>query len=132
MDRSLSDETYDARESQQDNHESGIDGSDTNTVSEKPADAGDAGDADQETNELIDERASTHGDIHETFPAIARAWEAYLGGTHDSDIYLSADNVADMMVLLKLMRKAGGQYHPDHYDDAQAYAEIGDRLAQEM
>jgi len=86
---------------------------------------------DDSTEELIEERSETHGDIEDTFPAIAEAWSAYLRAAHDADIVLSGDEVADLMVLLKLLRKASGGYHADHYDDAKAYAGIGDRLARQ-
>lgn len=68
-------------------------------------------------------RARTHGDKHETFATIARLWSAYVG------VSISAEDVAHMMVLLKIARTQGGQHNLDDYVDMCGYAACAGEIA---
>jgi hypothetical protein len=47
-------------------------------------------------------------------------WTAYL----DREVVITAEDVAWMMVLLKMARSGADGYHEDNYIDAAAYAAI--------
>jgi len=64
---------------------------------------------------MMGPRMTTHGDPRVTLGRIAGMWSAYIG----TDI--SAADVAQMMVLVKIARSKGG-YDRDHYLDAIAYS----------
>lgn len=72
----------------------------------------------------LGEREATHGDVAETHERIAELWGAYLG------LPISPEDVAWMMLLLKAARAGNGQFNPDNYVDAAAYAGIAGHLAQ--
>lgn len=69
------------------------------------------------------DRAATHGDKVQNHQNIARLWTAYLQNQGSS--VLSAEDVACMMVLLKIARTQLGDFNPDDYVDAAGYAAIG-------
>ena len=63
---------------------------------------------------MMGPRMTTHGDPAVTLGRIAKMWSGYIG----TDI--SAADVAQMMVLVKIARTRGG-YDRDHFLDAIAY-----------
>lgn len=74
-------------------------------------------------------RASTHGDKERSFAAIGMMWTAYLCSRKDSSgTTVSAYDVAQMMVLLKIMRAAQGTAVRDHFVDAAGYAAIAGEI----
>jgi len=73
--------------------------------------------------ETIANRNGSHGDPIENHDHIAALWTAYLGEVLNRD--LRGDEVADMMILLKLSRKQVGGMDLDHYRDSIGYAAIG-------
>ena len=68
-------------------------------------------------------RAATHGDKFENHSNIAALWTGYL------DVSITARDVANMMVLLKIARTKAGEHNPDDYLDAVGYAAIAGELA---
>ena len=78
-----------------------------------------------EAAETVYERPDQHGEPEDSFHRIARMWDAYLGPGNTS---VDAEDVANMMVLLKVARNAEGHYHEDNYVDIAGYAENGARL----
>jgi hypothetical protein len=76
----------------------------------------------EEAIKTVYDRPDTHGEPEDSFDRIAVMWEAYL------DTTVSAADVANLMVLLKVARNAEGHYHEDNYTDIAGYAENGARL----
>lgn len=73
---------------------------------------------------ILEERASTHGDFKDNFRTIARFWSEYL----QLEGELSGKQVADMMILLKISRSMGGKDHEDDWLDKMGYANLGGQL----
>ena len=71
------------------------------------------------------DRNRQHGSIEGVHQKIADLWGAYLG------VEVSAQDVAAMMVLLKIGRTRNGKANPDDWVDAAGYAGIGGQLADE-
>lgn len=87
-----------------------------------------AGELASEVGSVIADRNGTHGDPVENHNHIADLFNAYLGvGDDEHDVLrrpLRGDEVADMMILLKLSRKHVGGMDLDHYRDSIGYAAI--------
>lgn len=73
----------------------------------------------------LDERGKTHGDVRELFATVANLWTEYIGRG------ISAQEVACMMVLLKIARTLHGSNNPDDWLDAVGYCALGGELAEE-
>ena len=73
------------------------------------------------------DRRETHGDFKHNFAAIASLWNGYLQAQHLRP--LGAEDVAHMMVLLKIARTLRGAHNNDDYVDAIGYAMIAAGLA---
>jgi len=71
------------------------------------------------------DRAETHGDMRENFERIASLWSAYLGAD------ISAIDVGQMMILLKMARAKSGTLHADHFIDQAGYAACTGQIATE-
>lgn len=69
------------------------------------------------------EREATHGNKFDNHSNIAALWTGYL------DHVVTAKDVANMMVLLKVARTKTGSHNPDDYVDAVGYAAIAGELA---
>nr|DAE29756.1 MAG TPA: hypothetical protein [virus sp. ctyMK1] len=65
---------------------------------------------------VLTDRENTYGAPEDNFKVIACLWGDYLG------IGISPENVAHMMILLKIARTASGKYNPDNYIDIAGYA----------
>lgn len=76
------------------------------------------------------DRRETHGDFQENFRAIAAVWNGYLHAKHPSTMVLTMQDVAWMMVTLKIARTMHGGFNPDDYVDAIGYATIAAGLAE--
>lgn len=88
----------------------------------KAAETGDDTHILEDAIETVYDRPEAHGKPEDSFDRIGAMWEAYL------DTKVSATDVANMMVLLKVARNAEGHYHEDNYTDIAGYAENGARL----
>lgn len=66
-----------------------------------------------------------HGDAVENHEHIAALWSAYL------EKEITARDVADCMILMKLSRAHCGEPVSDHYEDVCGYADIADRVENE-
>ncbi len=69
------------------------------------------------------DREKDYGDPHDNLTNMALLVQAYLIGKHNVDIYLNSEDMAWIMVLLKVARASTGYKH-DNYVDAAAYAAI--------
>ena len=76
-------------------------------------------------------RNTVHGDKERSFTLIGQLWSAYLNGRVklSRGAAISAIDVAQMMVLMKIARSIQGQAIRDHYVDAAGYAAIAGELA---
>lgn len=78
----------------------------------------------KEAKEIVThDRESQYGAPEDNFQKIAKFWSTYLG-TH-----ISATDVANMMVLLKVARSSSGEQKMDNYIDICGYAACGGELA---
>ena len=71
------------------------------------------------------DRAATHGNAENNFALIATYWTAHLGHR------VTSEDVAVMMVLLKLARAKSNGAHLDNWTDAIGYAALGAEIAAE-
>lgn len=71
---------------------------------------------------IIDQRAEHYGDPRPNHERIAGLWSAYL------DTSLTAHDVAQMMVLLKVARAKIDPWHEDNYTDAHGYLDIAQQV----
>ncbi len=74
------------------------------------------------------DRNDQHGDKHANFHNIAGLWTAYLEAKN-VDCRLTPEDVALMMVLLKVARTRTGCYNKDDFTDMCGYASIAYELA---
>nr|DAN44403.1 MAG TPA: hypothetical protein [Caudoviricetes sp.] len=83
-----------------------------------------------EVKRIVAEREGQHGKPGDTFKAIAAAWSAYLTAVVGVPVMLREEDVAMMMVELKVHRFAGGQgTHMDTLLDIAGYAACAGELA---
>lgn len=73
---------------------------------------------------VCEERQDSYGKPEDNFAIIAGLWPGYLG-----DVILQAEDVAVMMMLLKIARIRTGIYDPDNYIDIAGYAACGAEIA---
>ena len=67
------------------------------------------------------QRQDSYGNPEDSFERIANLWDAYLTGKYRSEIDLTAEDVALMMTLMKIVRMMTGSGHRDSYIDAAGY-----------
>lgn len=72
---------------------------------------------------IFKDRQNTYGTPEDNFQAIANFWNEYLGN-YDDTFKLSKQDVANMMILLKVARMRSSPNHKDNYIDAAGYAVI--------
>lgn len=81
------------------------------------------------------ERGNQHGGAEDSFNMIGDLWGTYLSNTGDNQgaqqrIHVSAYDVAQMMVLLKIARATHGDpLNDDHYVDAAGYTGLAAAIA---
>lgn len=68
------------------------------------------------------ERQGTYGKAESSFSVIGALWTAYLG------MGISATDVANMMILMKVARNASGVYKEDNWIDICGYAALGGEI----
>lgn len=73
---------------------------------------------------VCEERQDSYGKPENNFAIIAHLWSGYLGG-----VVLKAEDVAIMMILLKLARIRTGKFKPDNYIDIAGYAACAAEVA---
>lgn len=81
-------------------------------------------------SELIDgDRHETYGSALESHQRIARLWQTYLSGVlpERGEAGLQAQDVAAMMILLKVSRTTG-KAHPDNWIDICGYAALAGEM----
>ena len=69
------------------------------------------------------DRAETHGDMLENHDNIATLWSAFLG------VDITAQQVALMMVLLKVARTKTGRLNLDDFIDMAGYAGVAGEIS---
>lgn len=88
----------------------------------------------EEAHELVHgDREKTYGDPGKNLRVIADYWENYLrsrGMWNDDSEGLMFDDVANMMVLLKVARLGNSPLHRDSMVDICGYVALADRAAQ--
>lgn len=73
---------------------------------------------------VCEERQDSYGKPENNFAIIADLWSGYLGG-----VVLKAEDVAIMMILLKIARIRTGRFKPDNYIDIAGYAACAAEVA---
>ena len=68
------------------------------------------------------ERQGTYGDAEDSFQTIADRWSAYL------NTEISSEDVANMMILMKVARNSSGVYKDDNWIDICGYAALGGEI----
>jgi len=68
------------------------------------------------------DREGTYGKPEDCFSIIAKMWTVYLG------IGVTAEDVANMMILLKVARNSNGVYKSDNWIDICGYAALGGEI----
>ena len=70
-------------------------------------------------------RRDAYGPVRESFERIATMWSAVVGRP------LTVEEVAAMMVCLKVCRELGGKHHRDNLVDVVGYTLLWDRMVEE-
>lgn len=70
---------------------------------------------------IFKDRQNTYGKPENNFQIIADFWNIYL---HNGDAIITKQDVANMMLLLKVARMRSSPEHLDNYVDAAGYAVI--------
>ena len=78
---------------------------------------------------VSDDRAKTHGDKIVNHENIARLFSAYLTNKFQAVININAEDVAQLMTLLKIARSQAGQHNIDDYVDGAGYQAIAGEIA---
>lgn len=68
------------------------------------------------------ERHGTYGDAEDSLQTIADMWSAYL------NTEISSEDVANMMILMKVARNSSGVYKDDNWIDICGYAALGGEI----
>ena len=77
----------------------------------------------EKTKTIINgEREGQYGSPEDSFQIIADMWTSYLG------LRITATDIANMMILMKVARNANGVYKDDNWIDICGYAAIGGEL----
>ena len=79
---------------------------------------------------ICQDRQNQYGAPEDSFLTIAAFWETYLSAKYERPIELTRDDVAIMMVLLKVARTIGHTHHTDNYVDMAGYAALAAELAE--
>lgn len=79
------------------------------------------------------DRQATHGNAEDNFSTISEMWEAYIRSACIAgdyyDLCISPNDVAIMMILLKIARTASNPEHLDNWLDMVGYAACGGEIA---
>lgn len=80
-------------------------------------------------NHTCGDRDDEYGPPDVNFANIARLWNAYLQGRYIGAPTITAEDVAQFLVLLKMARSFTAGVKPDTFEDEAAYAAIAGQLA---
>lgn len=77
------------------------------------------------------DRQKTHGDKVKNHAAIAQVWAGYFRARAISGKYyeIGAEDVANLMELMKVARRLNGDFNPDDYIDGAGYAACAGEIA---
>jgi hypothetical protein len=75
---------------------------------------------------VTQDRAAQHGDAEDNFRRIAALWNAYLD---PEGTFITAEDVAAMMALLKIARLSVNPGHLDNWVDGAGYLACGGEIA---
>jgi len=85
----------------------------------------------KKTEKLVSkDREDKHGNKVINHENIARLWTAYLKNKFKLNLVILAEDVANLMVLLKIARTQEGQFNIDDLIDACGYAAISGEIAE--
>lgn len=74
-------------------------------------------------NIIAGNRKECYGEAENSFNTIAKMWSAYL------NYNVTSEDVANMMILLKVARNASGKYKTDNWIDICGYAALGGEIS---
>lgn len=75
------------------------------------------------------DREQSYGSPERNFDVIAELWSAYLNAKFDTrELNIFGDDVAAMMILMKVGRTASGRFKDDNWIDIAGYAACGGEL----
>lgn len=77
---------------------------------------------------ICQDRNNSYGEPEDSFTAIAVFWTVYLRQAHNTVTVISAEDVAWMMVLLKISRQTH-KHKEDNFVDAAGYAALAAEVA---
>lgn len=80
---------------------------------------------------ICQDRQNQYGAPEDSFFTIAQFWSTYLAGEKKLTHALTKEDVALMMVLLKVARTNGHKHHVDNYVDMAGYAALAAELAED-
>jgi hypothetical protein len=78
---------------------------------------------------VSEDRNQKHGDKVFNHENIARLWTAYLQNKFKLKVVVLPEDVANLMVLLKVARTQEGEHNEDDYVDAVGYSAIAGEIA---
>jgi hypothetical protein len=85
----------------------------------------------EQTKKLVStDREDKHGDKVKNHENIARLWTGYIQNKTKLTIVIKPEDVANLMVLLKVARTQEGQHNIDDYVDACGYSAIAGEIAE--
>lgn len=76
-------------------------------------------------NTVCAERADAYGKPEDNFASIAIYWTEYIRRKYGMRIPFAGNDIAVMMILLKIARMATGRYKEDNWIDIAGYAACG-------
>jgi hypothetical protein len=76
------------------------------------------------------DRNQKHGDKVSNHENIARLWTSYLQNKTKINIVVLPEDVANLMILLKVARTQAGEHNLDDYVDTCGYASIAGEIAE--
>lgn len=82
---------------------------------------------------ICDDRQDQYGNAEDSFSDIATFWETYLADhcvSAGADLCISRQDVAAMMVLLKIARLKANAKHMDSWVDIAGYAALGGEMGE--
>nr|BAR32134.1 hypothetical protein [uncultured Mediterranean phage uvMED] len=74
------------------------------------------------------DRAKQNGDMVENHENISRLWTSYLQNKTKLNINILPEDVANLMVLLKIARSQGGAFNIDDFVDMTGYSAIAGHI----
>ena len=80
---------------------------------------------------VLGDRQQDYGEAEDNFRTIAEFWETYLRAacvTPGADVCINPEDVAAMMILLKVARISSGHAKEDNWVDISGYAACGGEL----